>query len=269
MDCFARYSDRILIRRDEANARILRVTLNRPESRNAADRVMHRELSTLFYDIARDEGSDVVILTGAGEAFSAGGDIHAMREKIADRTLWVDTVEEARGIFYGMLDCPKPVICRLRGPASGLGATLAVYSDIVIADRTAKIGDPHVKVGLAAGDGGALMWPLLCGFQKAKELLFLGDHIGAEEAQRIGLVNEVVDEDRLDARVDEIAGRLAAGALKAISYTKLAINQTLRMLAQSTMEAGLGYETLSQMTADHAEAVEAFAAKRTPAFRGR
>lgn len=269
MERFKGYSDRILIARDVANPRILRVTLNRPEVRNAADRVMHRELSTLFFDIARDDGSDVVILTGAGNAFSAGGDINAMREKIADRSLWVETVEEARGIFQGMLDCPKPVICRLRGPASGLGATLAVYSDIVIADPTARIGDPHVKVGLAAGDGGALMWPLLIGFQQAKKLLFTGDHIGAEEALRLGLITELVPEDRLDARVDELAGQLASGALKAIGYTKLAINQTLRVLAQSTMEAGFGYETLSQMTADHAEAVEAFAAKRTPVFRGR
>ena len=269
MEVFARYSERILIARDEKNPRILRITLNRPKVRNAADIVMHRELSTLFYDVAKDEGSDVVILTGAGDAFSAGGDIKAMQDKIADRTKWVDTVEEARGIFYGMLDCPKPVICRLRGPASGLGATLAVYSDIVIADPTAKIGDPHVKVGLAAGDGGALMWPLLCGFQKAKELLFLGDHIPAEEALRIGLINEVVPEDELDARVNELANRLAGGALKAIGYTKLAINQTLRTLAQATMESGFGYETLSQMSDDHAEAVQAFAEKREPKFKGR
>lgn len=268
MEIYAAYQT-ILLERDVRNPRILRVTLNRPEVRNAADRTMHRELSTLFRDIAADRDADVVILTGAGDAFSAGGDIIAMQEKIADRSLWIDTVEEARGIFYGMLDCPKPVICRLRGPASGLGATLAVYSDMVIADPTAKIGDPHVKVGLAAGDGGALMWPLLCGFQKAKELLFLGDHIDAAEALRIGLINEVVAEDMLDARVDELAERLSKGALKAIGYTKLAINQTLRVLAQSTMEAGFGYETLSQMTADHEEAVEAFAAKRKPDFKGR
>lgn len=268
MELFSRYKT-IVVERDTKNDRILRVTLNRPEVRNAADMVMHNELSTIFYDIARDEGSDVVILTGAGDAFSAGGDINAMLAKIEDRSLWVNTVEEARGIFYGMLDLAKPVVCRLRGPASGLGATLAVYSDIVVADTTAKIGDPHVKVGLAAGDGGALMWPLLCGFQKAKELLFLGDHIGAEEALRIGLINEVVAEDKLDERVDELAGRLSKGALKAIGYTKLSINQTLRTLAQSTMEAGFGYETLSQMTADHKEAAVAFSEKRKPVFKGR
>lgn len=268
MDLFSRYKT-IVIERDIKNSRILRVTLNRPEVRNAADMVMHNELSTIFFDIAKDDGSDVVILTGAGDAFSAGGDINAMRAKIADRSLWVDTVAEARGIFYGMLDLHKPVVCRLRGPASGLGATLAVYSDIVVADTTAKIGDPHVKVGLAAGDGGALMWPLLCGFQKAKELLFLGDHIGAEEALRIGLINEVVPEDKLDERVDELANRLSKGALKAIGYTKQSINQTLRLLAQSTMEAGFGYETLTQMTADHEEAAAAFSEKRKPVFIGR
>ena len=113
------------------------------------------------------------------------------------------------------------------------------------------------------------MWPLLIGFQQAKKPLFTGDHIGADAALRLGLITELVPEDRLDARVDDLAGQLASGALKAIGYTKLAINQTLRVLAQSAMEAGLGYETLSQMTADHAEAVAAFAAKRAPVFRGR
>jgi enoyl-CoA hydratase len=249
--------------------RVLTLTLNRPEVRNAANVVMHNELSRIFYDVARDDAADVVILTGAGDAFSAGGDIHAMKEKIADQSKWIDTVEEARRIFYGMLDLEKPLIARLRGPASGLGATLVVYSDIVIADETAKIGDPHVRVGLAAGDGGALMWPLLVGFQKAKELLFLGDHIDAAEAQRIGLVNEVVPADQLDEHVNALADRLAGGALKAIGWTKAAINQTIRTLAQSTMEVGLGLETLSHLTEDHREAVDAFAEKRKPRFRGR
>ena len=255
--------------RTARRGRILTLTLDRPEVKNAADATMHDELSRIFQDVARDDGCDVVVLTGAGDAFSAGGDIVGMQKKIEDRALWVKTVEEGRRIFYGMLDLEKPVIARVNGAATGLGATLVVYSDISVAVTGAKIGDPHVRVGLAAGDGGALMWPLLVGFQRAKELLFLGDLIDAEEAQRIGLITHVVPPDQLDDKVYGLAERLAGGATRAIGWTKAAMNHTLRMLAAGTMEAGFGYETLSQLTADHAEAVAAFREKRKPRFTGR
>jgi enoyl-CoA hydratase len=249
--------------------RILTVTMNRPEVLNAANVRMHNELSRVFRDVARDPDCDVVVLTGAGKAFSSGGDIAAMRDKIADRALWVDTVEEAREIFYGMLDLDKPLIARVNGAATGLGATLAVYADIAIAADSAVIGDPHVKVGLAAGDGGALMWPLLVGFQKAKELLFLGDNIPAREAERIGLITYCVPDAALDERTYALAERLAKGARRAIGWTKRSINHTIRMLAQGTMENGFLLETLSQLTRDHAEAAAAFAEKRKPRFEGR
>jgi enoyl-CoA hydratase len=253
----------------ERRGRTLTVTLNRPEVKNAADVIMHNELSRVFFEIAGDEDTFVVVLTGAGDAFSAGGDVRAMKEKIADQSKWVRTVEEARNIFSGMVDLDKPIIARVRGPASGLGATLVVYSDIVIADETATIADPHVRVGLAAGDGGALMWPLQIGFLKAKEYLFTGDAMDAQEALRLGMVNYVVPADQLDAKVYAMADRLANGASYAIRLTKKAINTTLKTLAQATMEAGLGLETLSHLSQDHAEAVEAFLEKRKPNFVGR
>ena len=164
--------------RFERAGRVLRIVMNRPEVKNAANVRMHRELSRVFADAQRDAGSDVVVLTGAGDAFCSGGDIRAMADKIADRTLWNDTVDEARALFYSILDLEKPLIARINGAATGLGATLAVYADISIASEAAVIGDPHVKVGLVAGDGGALMWPMLVGFQRAKELLFTGRIIG-------------------------------------------------------------------------------------------
>ncbi|VTU39765.1 enoyl-CoA hydratase/isomerase family protein [Variovorax sp. PBL-E5] len=249
--------------------RILTITMNRPEVRNAANVRMHRELSTVFRDAARDPACDVVVLTGAGTAFSSGGDIVAMQEKIDDRSKWVDTVEEAREIFTGMLELPKPLIARINGAATGLGATLAVYADIAVAAQSAVIGDPHVKVGLVAGDGGALMWPLLVGFQKAKELLFLGDGIPAEEAARIGLIGHCVPDDALDDKVYGIAERLCKVAPLALRWTKRTINHTIRQLAHGTMENGLLMETLSQMTRDHAEAVHAFGEKRPAVFKGR
>ncbi|MGE5792564.1 MAG: enoyl-CoA hydratase-related protein [Bacteroidota bacterium] len=255
--------------RFDYRGRILTITMHRPEVKNAADVRMHRELSTVFHDVARDPGCDVVVLTGAGDAFSSGGDIAAMKEKVADRTKWVDTVQEARGIFYGMLDLEKPLIARVNGAATGLGATLAVYADIAVAAESAVIGDPHVKVGLVAGDGGALMWPLLVGFQKAKELLFLGDSVPAREAERIGLVSYCVPDAELDAKVYALAERLARGAKLAIGWTKRSVNHTIRMLAQGTMENGFLLETLSHLTRDHEEALDAFLAKRKPAFQGR
>jgi enoyl-CoA hydratase len=249
--------------------RVLTIVMSRPEVKNAANARMHNELSRVFADAARDPASDIVVLTGAGDAFSSGGDIRAMREKIADRTLWNDTVDEARALFYSILDLEKPLIARINGAATGLGATLAVYADISIAAKSAVIGDPHVKVGLVAGDGGALMWPMLIGFQRAKELLFLGDAIGAEQAARLGLITHAVDDGELDERVDALVERLLKLPPFALRGTKKAINHTLRQLALATFEYGIALETQSQLTRDHAEAVDAFIEKRKPRFTGR
>lgn len=255
--------------RFERAGRVLRIVMNRPEVKNAANIRMHGELSRVFADAQRDTGSDILVLTGAGDAFSSGGDIRAMQDKIADRTLWNDTVNEARALFYSIIDLDKPLIARINGAATGLGATLAVYADISIADETAVIGDPHVKVGLVAGDGGALMWPMLIGFQKAKELLFLGDNIQAVEAARLGLITHAVPAAELDARIDDLVVRLQKLPPFALRGTKKAINHTLKNLALSTFEFGVSLETQSQLTQDHAEAVNAFVEKRRPAFTGR
>ncbi|MGD9943975.1 MAG: enoyl-CoA hydratase/isomerase family protein [Burkholderiaceae bacterium] len=261
---FGGYEHLRFVRRD----RVLTIVMDRPQVRNAANVRMHAELARVFADARRDAASDVVVLTGAGDAFSSGGDIRAMRDKIADRTLWNDTVEEARALFYSILDLDKPLIARVNGAATGLGATLAVYADISIAAEGAVIGDPHVKVGLAAGDGGALMWPLLIGFQKAKELLFLGDALDAREAVRLGLITHVVPAAELDASVDTLADRLVGLPPLALRSTKRAINHTLRQLALSTFEFGISLETQTQLTHDHAEAVQAFIERRPPRFTG-
>ncbi len=264
-DWFAGYQHLRFVRR----GRVLTVVMDRPEVKNAANMRMHHELSRVFADVRRDDACDVVVLTGAGDAFSSGGDIRAMRDKIADRTLWNATVDEARALFYSILDLDKPLIARVNGAATGLGATLAVYADISIAADTAVIGDPHVKVGLVAGDGGALMWPLLVGFQKAKELLLLGDSIAAPEAARLGLLTHAVPAAELDTRVDALVGRLLALPPLALRGTKRAINHTLKGLALSTFEFGVSLETQSQLTHDHAEAVAAFLEKRPPVYTGR
>lgn len=265
-DTWFRSYEHISFRR---TGRVLTIVMNRPEVKNAANVRMHYELSRVFADAARDTGSDMLVLTGAGDAFSSGGDIRSMRDKIVDRTLWNDTVNEARALFYSILELDKPLIARINGAATGLGATLAVYADISIAAESAVIGDPHVKVGLVAGDGGALMWPMLIGFQRAKELLFLGDNISATEAARLGLITHAVPDSELDVRVDGLLARLAKLPPFALRGTKKAINHTLKSMALSTFEYGVSLETQSQLTRDHAEAVDAFIEKRKPQYTGR
>jgi len=249
--------------------RILYLTMNRPDVLNATDAVMHTELSKIFYDVADDEDADVVILTGAGKAFCAGGDTRWMQDMIDEPALWRRTVREAKKIVFGLLDLEKPVIAKLNGHAMGLGATIALYCDIIYASERAKIGDPHVAVGFTAGDGSSAIWPYLIGFARAKEYLMTGDPITAEKAAEMGLVNHCVPADQLDAAVDACADKLAGGAIRAIQWTKMAVNASLRPIVAANIEASLALEGLSNFSADHQEGVSAFNEKREPQFKGK
>jgi enoyl-CoA hydratase len=160
------------------------------------------------------------------------------------------------------------MIAKLNGPAVGLGATIALLCDVIFAAPTAKIGDPHVKVGFAAGDGGAVIWPHLIGHARAKEYLMTGRLLTAEEAEKIGLINHVVPAAELDRAVDEFAQELLRGPMRAIQWTKLSVNIGLKQLAHAILDASVAYEALSNVTADHQEAVRAMREKRTPQFTG-
>jgi len=247
---------------------VLTITLNQPESMNAFTAGMHTTMSTIWDRVNDDDDVRVAVLTGAGKAFSAGGNVPNMQKKIDDTKLWDAGMPEARRIVYRMLECEKPVIARVNGHAVGLGATVALLCDIIIAADHAKIGDPHVKAGLVAGDGGALIWPQLVGFARAKEYLLTGDLMSAAEAERIGLINYAVPMAELDEKVYGFARRLAAGASKSINWTKRTANIPLRQLAHSMMDLSISLETQSNLTADHQEAVTAFGQKRAPAFKG-
>lgn len=249
--------------------RILTIALNRPEQRNAVNARLHHELSRVFTDAQRDPDSDVVVLTGNGTAFCAGGDIDWMQLSVDQPDEFEKTAREAKDIVYSQLDLEKPLICKLNGHASGLGASLALLCDIIIASDEAKIGDPHVSVGLVAGDGGALIWPQMVGYAKAKKYLLTGELMLAAEAERIGLVTDAVPRAELDAAVDAMAQRLVSGATKAIRWSKVTINLPLRQLFHSYFDAGVAYECLSNLTADHAEAVKAFRERRKPVFTGK
>lgn len=247
--------------------KVLTVTLNRPDVLNAVNEELHEELSRVFYDLQTDE-AEVIVLTGAGRAFCAGGDIDWMQRGIDQPETFETTVVEAKKIIFGLLDLEKPVVCRLNGDAVGLGATIALFCDIIIANEDARIGDPHVSVGLVAGDGGAVIWPQLIGYARAKEYLMTGKLVTGREAVGMGLINHAVPRGSLDAETQKMVDRLAGGASKAIRWTKVSVNIGLKQLAHSIMDTSLAYEALSNLSKDHQEAVTAFREKRRPEFTG-
>ena len=255
----------LLFRRD---GRILTVSLNRPEQLNAVNARMHAELARVFYEINADPTTDVVVLTGVGRAFSAGGDLNWLETMTEDQAAFARTIVEGKTTIFSLLDVEKPVIAKINGACVGLGATLALFCDVIFASDRAKLGDPHVAVGLVAGDGGAVIWPQLIGYARAKEFLFTGDLIEARRAAEIGLINHCVPADQLDATVDAFARRLAEGAIKAIQWTKVSVNIGLKLLAHSILDASLAYEGQSNLTKDHREAVRAFLERRKPRFVG-
>jgi enoyl-CoA hydratase len=249
--------------------RVLTITLNTLDKKNAVDDDLHAELSRVFYDVEADPLTDVAILTGVDRWFCAGGDMNWFQAMIDDPRHWDAMIVEARRIINGLLELRKPIIARVNGAAAGLGASIALLCDIIVAEESARIGDPHVAMGLVAGDGGAVIWPQLIGFARAKEMLLTGRMLTAREALDMGLVNYVTSASDLDAKVDELAFGLARGATQAIRWTKAVVNLELRRISNLMTEAALGWETLSNATYDHQEAVHAFVAKRTPVFRGR
>jgi enoyl-CoA hydratase len=247
--------------------RRLTVTMNRPEVLNAFGARMHTELIDALSFAATDPGSDVIVLTGAGRAFSAGGDLERMQEMIASPAEFDHEAANAKRLIFTLLDIEKPVIAQVNGPAVGLGATIALFCDVVFAAESARIGDPHVAIGLVAGDGGAVIWPQLLGFHRAKEYLMTGELLTAAKAAEIGLINHVVADGELEARVDGFCQRLLSGATEAIRWTKVTVNLELKRLAHALMDPGIAYEALSVRTESHRRLVEEMRArvgKKTP-----
>lgn len=248
--------------------RVLTASLSRPAAGNAVNGALHEELSRLFYDLQDDADSDVLVLAGEGRHFCAGGDIGWMQDSIDDPDVFLRMGQEAKRIIFGQVELEKPLVCRLNGAAAGLGASLALLCDVVIAADDASIGDPHVSVGLVAGDGGSVIWPQLVGFTRAKEYLLTGKLCPAREAERIGLINRVVPRADLSGTVDSFADELAAGATRAIRWTKVTVNTPLKALVHQIFDIGLAYETMSNSSADHQEGVNAFRECRKPRFTG-
>ena len=251
--------------RFERDGVILRVIIDHGDM-SLVNGELHDELSHVFYDVAADTASEVVILQSAGRVFMAGGDIGYMEQLHSRPGEFSGTVREAKRVVFNLLDCDKPVICRVQGDAIGLGSTLALLCDIVVAEENARFSDPHVRVGLTAGDGGSVMWPQLVGYARAKYYVLTGDMIDARKAESIGLIAFAVPAAELDAKVDEIARKLASGATQAIRSSKATMNIGLKQLAHSMMDAGMAHEGLANATDHHGEAVAAFRERRKPVF---
>jgi enoyl-CoA hydratase len=257
-----RYEHIVLDRRDDG---VVLATLNRPDKLNAVNGVLHGELARLPREFDADPDTRVLVITGAGRAFCAGGDFSPTGVGSTDRPI---TLEEGRQIVEHLLDCGKPVISAVNGYAMGLGATVALLADVVYAARSATFADTHVVMGIGAGDGGQLIWPLLMGVNRAKYFLMTGDRLPAEEAERLGLVSFVVDDGTVVDEALALAARLAAGPALAISASKKAINAYMKMVSNVVLPLSLSLEGNTMRSADHREAVTAFQEKRPPQYTG-
>jgi enoyl-CoA hydratase len=262
---FSRYPDTLKL--DLAD-NVLTITLNNPDMRNAMLPEMDEALTRIFWDADRDPEVRVVVLTGAGKSFSAGGDLAAMQQGLDDMTMFIVGCKNGKRILQAMIDCDKPIVAKVNGDAVGLGATLALFCDIVVASENARFGDPHVNVGLVAGDGGAIIWPSNVGFAVAKYFLLTGELVSAREAQAMGLIAKVTTQEELDGEVARIVNKLNNGSLQSITYTKHVLNIGLRQLFASSIDGGFALETVTSRLPDHREATNAFVEKRKPNFRG-
>ncbi|MDG3009145.1 enoyl-CoA hydratase/isomerase family protein [Rhodococcus sp. D2-41] len=259
---FTGYKQLTFERRDNG---VLLITLDRPEKYNAADEQMHGELARVWADVSADPDTRVAVVTGAGKAFSAGGDLGMVERMAGDHERVAHMLEEMSRLVYNLIDCTKPVIAAINGVAVGAGTVVALLSDISICAEDAKLGDGHVKLGVAAGDHAAILWPLLAGMAKAKYYLLTGEMIGGIEAERIGLVSKAVPREQVLSDALAVADRLATGSQPSIRLTKKALNNWLRM-AGPIFDQSAAYEMLCFMGTDVVEGAAALREKRAPNF---
>jgi enoyl-CoA hydratase len=246
---------------------VLEITMSTPGRMNAVGPEMHRDLAEVWTTVDRDPDVRVAIIRGAGGVFSAGGDLDMIGEIAGDFATRARVLREARDIVYNLINCAKPVVSAIDGPAVGAGLVVGLLADVSIVARTARIIDGHTRLGVAAGDHAAIVWPLLCGMAKAKYHLLTCEPLSGEEAERIGLVSLCVDSEALDDTARSVARRLAAGSQSAIRWTKYALNNWLRA-AGPIFDASLGLEFIGFTGPDVVEGVASLRDKRAPDFTG-
>jgi len=244
---------------------VLVVTINRPEVLNAANARLHWEFTQIWPVVDADPKTRVVVVTGAGKAFSAGGDLSLVEDMAGNPDALTRTMREASDLVYNMINLDKPVVSAINGVAVGAGLVVALMADVSIIAETARFTDGHTRLGVAAGDHAAILWPLLCGMAKAKYYLLTADFIDGKEAERIGLVSLCAPADKLLDKAWEVADKLAAGPQHAQRWTKRALNNWLRV-ASPIFDASLAFEMLNFMQADVREGVAGIKEKRPPKF---
>jgi len=244
---------------------VLRITMHNPGRLNAADACMHGELVRVWRDIDEDPRVRAAIIRGADGAFSAGGDLELVEEMTADFDVLTRVWKEARDLVYNLVNCGKPLVSAMQGAAVGAGLVAGLLADISIAAEDARIIDGHTRLGVAAGDHAAIVWPLLCGMAKAKYHLLLCEAVSGAQAERMGLVSLCVPDDQVQDKALEIAQRLAAGSPSALRWTKYALNNWLR-LAGPTFDTSLALEFLGFKGADVQEGLASLREKRRPDF---
>ena len=258
-----------LIAFERLDGHVLKVTIDRPDSDlNAVDAQLHRELTKLMAVLKEEREARCIVLTGVGKAFSAGGDFDWFPSLQAPGKL-EDLRQEAKNLIWDMLDIQVPIVAAINGHAVGLGASIGLLCDIIFVAESAIISDPHVSVGIVAGDGGTIIWPLAVGPALAKQYLLTGDPINAAEAHRIGLINFVSPNDQVVDDAITYATKLAAKAPLAVQYTKVAVNKMLKDAANTAFDTATALEILTFQSEDHTEALAAIAEKREPNFTGR
>jgi enoyl-CoA hydratase len=258
---FARYARLVC---DRPHPKVLRVTLTNGKM-NTADAVMQEELLTIWRDIDQDTSVHAVVVTGAGEVFSAGGDFDLAQECVDNFDARAKGFKAARDLVMGIIDCSKPIVSAMRGVAVGQGLVVGMMSDVSIATKDCRLIDGHTRLGVAAGDHSVMIWPLLCGLAKAKYYLLTCDTLKGAEAERIGLISFAVEDDELDALALDIATKLALGPQSAIRWTKFALNSWLRQ-AGPAFDLSLALEMLGFSGPDVQEGLNSFKEKRPPAF---
>ena len=259
---YSRYERLVFERHDPG---ILLITLNRPDKYNAADEAMHAEMARVWADVAADSDTRVAVVTGAGRAFSAGGDLDMVERLAGSYERVSNMLSEITQMVHGMADCEKPIVSAINGVAVGAGLAVALMADISVCADDARLGDGHTRLGVAAGDHAAIVWPLLAGMAKARYYLLTGEMITGAEADRIGLVSMAVPRGEVLERAMQIAGQLAVGPQTAIRWTKRAVNHWVRQ-AGAIFEQSAAMEMLSFMGPDVVEGITALREKRPPRF---
>lgn len=250
---------------DRRPSGVVLVTINRPEVMNATNARLHWELTQVWLTIDADPAARVALITGAGRAFSAGGDMSLVEEMAGNAAAAARTMREASDLVYNIINLDKPVVSAINGPAVGAGLVVALLADVSIIAETARITDGHTRLGVAAGDHAAIIWPLLCGMAKAKYYLLTSEFLDGREAERIGLVSRAVPAEKVMDVAWTVAESLARGSQPSIRFTKRALNNWLRQ-AGPIFDQSLALEMLTFMGDDVREGMQAIREKRPPSF---